>query len=228
MGRFLACESAAEPNDLVQDGRKENIPKVRRDDGKLDRDHGAIRAKLRRTDNSRFDGLLSFHIFNRNLGSLRQRFGDHDESAVGADGVRESFKNLRLAGNLHLDGDLQQHALRATALFAGQRTRQAGLYVRLYCSVRCRRLHSSKPQKSKSGATSSMPYSQPSGRGFPFHTTTAALLEPVARFVSATLCSREKDSGRTIMQPYGLTTRVCASNPRRDPAWSSHSKRMGT
>src|SRR5882672_10355632 len=216
-------------NRSVQDRRKENVPEVRGNGAEFHGDERAVRVKLRRTYHCRFDGFLSLHVLDRNLGSLRKRFRNDDQCTVGANRVRVTLENLRLADDVNLDSDPQEDALRAAALFRGQRARQAGLDVRsLAYFVLCRGLHSSKPQKSKSGATSSMPYSQPSGRGFPFHTTTAALLEPVARFVRATLCSREKDSGRTIMQPYGLTTRVCASSPRRDPAWSSHSKRTGT
>src|SRR5439155_23394677 len=161
----------------------------------------------------------------RNLGSLRERFRDDDQCTVSADGVCDAVVDLRLAGNVHFDGDLQQDPLRAAALFVRQRTSKAGFYG--VCSMRCGGLHNSNPQKSMSGATSSMPYSQPSGRGFPFQTTTAALLEPVARFVRAILCSSEKDSGRMIMHPYVLTTRVWASSPRRVP-WASHSRRTGT
>src|SRR5213080_4798374 len=52
----------------------------------------------------------------------------------------------------------------------------------------------------------------------------AALLDFVARLVRATHCSSPRACGRTTMQPYGLTIRVCASALERLPDASSHSR----
>lgn len=98
------------------------------------------------------------------------------------------MKRVRCAGNLHHHRNPEQHALRAAAFFRCRWTRGNDSLGPGRLTVRLR-FHSSSPQKSISGATSSTPYSQPSGRGTPRQTTTAALLVSVARLVSARRCS---------------------------------------
>ena len=174
----------------VDDRREENIPEVGRLREEFDGDKRAFRAELRRPHDVNFHGLLRLGIFEHELGALGQRLRHDDHGAVGADGVRNSVNRLTLAvctPKMQLYGNAQQNSLRAAALFGGQGTRQAGPDGAGVCRLMGRRrFQSSNPQKSISGATNSIPYSQPSGRGLPFHTTTAALLDPVARLVSAT------------------------------------------
>src|SRR5439155_12869699 len=171
-------------------------------------------------------------IFQDELGSLSQTFAKNDHPARGANRVRKSFHGLRIIGDVRNHRHLQQHALRASPFFRRRLAAQRG--TRAAHASHCtrfgvwRRFHSSSPQKSIAGATSSMPYSQPSGRWLPFQTTIAALLVCEIVFVSASRCSSSSDCASTTMQPYGFTIRVCASTLRRLPAPSSHSRRTGT
>src|ERR1700758_5213961 len=99
--------------------------------------------------------------------------------------MSRAVDGLGLAGNFQANGNTKQDPLCASALFRSEGARQSRLHgIGRVLPGSDRRFHSSIPQKSMSGATSSIPYSQPSGRGFPFHTTTEALLVPVAKLVS--------------------------------------------
>lgn len=99
-----------------------------------------------------------------------------------------AFEGLRLADDVNQDRHPEQDTLGATAFLRRWRARSNDFVGADRFEVRLR-FHSSSPQKSISGATSSTPYSQPSGRGMPRQTMTAALLVSVARFVSARRCS---------------------------------------
>src|SRR6202045_5319515 len=150
--------------------------------------------------------------------------------------MSKSLDGLRVCGDVDEHRHTQENALGAAALFGRWLARrQGGTHATYRTGFRVRRrfhvlcgFHSSSPQKSISGATSSTPYSHPSGRWLPFHTIMAALLVSVARLLRARRCSRSSDSARTNMQPYGLTTRVCPSTVMRFPDSSSHSRRTGT
>jgi hypothetical protein len=147
-------------------------------------------------------------IFDDDDGSFRKRLRNNQHGSAGADGMSITFESVGLADDLNHDTDPEEGALRAAALFGRGRTRRDNFRSRgdrFHVRWRC---HSSSPQKSISGATSSTPYSQPSGRGTPRQTTTAALLVSVARFVSARRCSSASSCSRTTIHPYGLTTRV--------------------
>src|SRR5271169_4434968 len=179
--------------------------------------------------NAGFDLALGFGILDGNHGSFRERLRNNEHGAAGADGMGMTFKSVGFAVDLHNNADPEEDTLGAAALFRCGRTRRdhsRGPGNRF--DVRLRFHQSSSPQKSISGATSSTPYSQPSGRGTPRQTTTAALLVSVARFVSARRCSSLSSCSKTTMQPYGLTTRVWASTEMRFPASPSHSRRTGT
>ena len=130
-----------------------------------------------------FHRFLRGDIFDGDFGSLGKRFCENYQRPSGTYRVSRTFESL--AGNFYAHRNPQQHPLSATPLFGGQRPGQSGLRgIWSELSIRSWRFHSSIPQKSMSGASSSIPYSQPSGRGLPFHTTTEALLVPVARLVS--------------------------------------------
>src|SRR5207249_9563807 len=146
-------------------------------------------------------------IFQSELGALRNALFENDHPARSAHRVSEPLDALGIIGDVDHDWHSQQNALRAAPFFGGRLSCQTGAYAsrprsgyRSGFRVR-RRLHSSSPQKSISGATSSTPYSQPSGRWLPFHTIIAALLESVARLLRARRCSRLSDCERTTMQP---------------------------
>src|ERR1700688_205343 len=185
-------------------------------------------AHLRRTHYASFHLALGLWIFDGNYSSLGETLRKNQHRAAGADRMGMAFKGTRFASDLHHNANPKQDALGAAALFGRGRTRRynpGGGVGRFEIRLR---FHSSSPQKSISGATSSTPYSQPSGRGTPRQTTTAALLVSVARFVSARRCSSCNSCSRTTMQPYGLTTRVWASTEKRLPVSPSHSSRTGT
>lgn len=147
-------------------------------------------AHLRRTHDLSFNLALRLGIFDSDHGAFAESFWKNQHSAAGTYGMRVAFESVLFAGDLHDNSYPQQRALGAAPLFCCGRTRgnnparglgRFSIWLRFY--------HSSSPQKSISGATSSTPYSQPSGRGTPRQTTTAALLVSVARFVSARRCS---------------------------------------
>jgi hypothetical protein len=169
---------------------KENAPKIWGWRRELNGNEGPFVAHLRRTHDPSFDLALRFGIFDSDHGAFAEAFWKNQHGAAGTDGMRVAFVRVRFAGDLHNNSNPQQHALSTAPLFRRGRTRgnnPARGLGRL--SVWLRFYHSSSPQKSISGATSSTPYSQPSGRGTPRQTTTAALLVSVARFVSARRCS---------------------------------------
>src|SRR5262249_44458105 len=175
---------------LIHDRREENIPEGWRRRQKLHGNQSAIVAHLSRTHHAGFHRLLQLWILPRNARAFSQALRQDQHSPVFTHRVRRTL-NGGFAGNVHGHGDLHQHTLRAAAFFRRQvagdgATLYLGWVARTGCG-HCRTVgfHSSSPQKSMSGAISSTPYSQPSGRLLPFHTTTAALLDCVAKFVRA-------------------------------------------
>ena len=159
-------------------------------------------AHLRRAHHARLDLALGFGIFDRDCGSFGQTLWKNQHTAAGAHGMCMALESIRFASHSNFDLYLKQDALRAAALFgrgravsnnSGGGVGRFGVWLRFY--------HSSSPQKSISGATSSTPYSQPSGRGTPRQTTTAALLVSVARLVSARRCSSCNSCSNTTMHP---------------------------
>jgi hypothetical protein len=172
----------------VDGGRKENSPKVGRGRGEFDGNERAFVGDLWRTHYPRFDFELGLGIFDDNFGSFRERFRNNQHGAAGADRMSMAFEGLRLADNVNQDRHPEQDTLGAAAFLRRWRARSNDSVGGSRLDVRLR-FHSSSPQKSISGATSSTPYSQPSGRGMPRQTMTAALLVSVARFVSARRCS---------------------------------------
>jgi len=171
---------------LVNDRREEHIPEVRRRHRKLDRYQRTIGSGLGRARHMRFDLSLRCDILNGDFRSLRERLSQRNQRASRTDSVSGAFDGLAFPGDLDSNRHTKQHTLRAAPLFRSERARQARL--RPVSRIRSRSgwwlFHSSNPQKFISGETSSIPYSQPSGRGLPFHTTTEGLLIPDARFVS--------------------------------------------
>jgi hypothetical protein len=169
---------------------KENSPKIWGWRCELDGNQRAFVAHLWRTHDPGFDLALRLGILDSDHGAFADAFRKNQHGAAGTDGMRVAFERVRFAGYLDDNSYPQQRALGAAAFFGRGRTRghNPGRGVGRF-SVRLRFYHSSSPQKSISGATSSTPYSQPSGRGTPRQTTTAALLVSVARFVSARRCS---------------------------------------
>ncbi len=79
--------------------------------------------------------------------------------------VSKSLDSLGVFGNVDDHGHPQQNTLGAAALLSGRLPRQRGTHRLSRRRFRIHYwLHRSSPQKSISGATSSTPYSQPSGR----------------------------------------------------------------
>lgn len=114
------------------------------------------------------DALLRFWIFDGELSARRQTLGKNDHGTASADGVRETLDRIIFARQMDKDGHPEKNALSAATLFIGLRTDSGGTALDLHAgrslrSVRFLRSHSSNPQNSMSGATSSTPYSQPSG-----------------------------------------------------------------
>jgi hypothetical protein len=176
----------------VDAGREYDAPKAGRWGGEFNGNEGTFARNLRRAHDFSFDAFLRLLIFDSNLGSDGKRVGKNDQAAILADGVRYAADRFGPPFQVNLDGHPQEDTLSAAALL--RRGRARGNHSRgrfcgtgLYGSCR---LHSSIPQKSISGATNSTPYSQPSGRGLPFQTTTAALLAPLMRLVRARRCSK--------------------------------------
>ena len=87
--------------------------------------------------------------------------------------------------------------------------------------------HSSRPQKSMSGAISSIPYSQPSGRAPPFQTTTAAF-----EHWSPDWSAPRDVQFQRMFQHHHATVRIHHPGVRvtcwRSPATLFHSSRTGT
>lgn len=221
---------------LIHRWWEKHIPKMRRRSSKFDGHQRSFAGDLRRSHHSSLHHHLRLRIFHGNLRTFRQGLWNDNHRPVGVNGMREPI-HRRLPRNVQHYRHAQQHALRAAPFFSGGLTCQPGFRAipRIGLAVRPdrglsinQRAHKSIPQKSISGATNSIPYSQPSGRGLPFQTTTAALLLSVAKLVSARRCSRSSDCSKTTMQPYGLTTRVCACTLTRGPLFESHSRRTGT
>src|SRR5580693_4305571 len=164
-------------------GRENNIPEQRRRSQKLHRDQRAVLVQLRRPHYVHFHTLLRLGVLYNELCARCHAFRKDDHGPAGADRMRKALNSLRLALHVHQHAHPQQHALRAAPFFGGGLPRQSRTHathgarfrVRRWFHVR-HRFQSSSPQKSISGATSSIPYSQPSGRSLPFQTMTAALL----------------------------------------------------
>ncbi len=151
-------------------GGKENIPELRGWGGEFDGDEGAFGVEDRRTNDVSLDLFLGLGIFDRNFCAGGQAFGKNDHGAVGADGVCEAVHGIGFAGQVNQHGHPEEHALRTAAFFSRLRASSVCSAFHLASSGRSgrqagflRRRHSSSPQKSISGATSSTPYSQPSG-----------------------------------------------------------------
>ncbi len=140
------------------------------------------------------DFLLRLGVFEDELGPVGHTFFQDNHAAGGADGVRVARDRFRPIGKVHVDGNADKDALGAAALFGRglavlTRTDVCGPGLRAGLGMG-QILQSSIPQKSISGAMSSTPYSQPSGRELPFQTMTAALLVPLERLVRAMRWSR--------------------------------------
>ena len=139
--------------------------------------------------NTRFNFGLRLGILEGDFGAFRKPLRKNQHPATGADSVRCALDRLLLAFHLNQDANPEQNTLRSAAFLGRGRTRGNHSMSAVRLGVGLRFYHSSSPQKSISGATSSTPYSQPSGRGMPRQTTMAALLVSVARLVSARRCS---------------------------------------
>src|SRR5260370_37271265 len=187
------------------------------------------------TNHVHFDALLRFRIFEDELSTLWNTLAKNDHGAGCAHCVSKPLDSLGVIRDVDEHGHLEENALRAAALFSGRLPRRGGAHashrtgvcVRWGLEIRTG-FHRSSPQKSISGATSSTPYSQPSGRWLPFHTIIAALLVWEIRLVSASRRSSSSGCGRTTLHPHWLRIRVCAPTLMRLPFSSSHSRRTGT
>jgi len=133
----------------------------------------------------RIDLSLSGDVLDGYFRPLWKGLSQSKQRAHGTYSMSGAFDGLSFPGNFNSNRHAKQHSLRTAPFFRRQRSRQArfGRVGPIRARSR-RRFHSSNPQKFISGETSSIPYSQPSGRGFPFQTMTEALLMPDARFVN--------------------------------------------
>ena len=172
----------------VDGGRKKNPPKIWGRRSELHRNLRAFVGHLGRTHDPGFHFGLCLGILEGDFGALGETLWKNQHRAAGADCMRRAFQRLRLAFHLNHDSYPEHDTLGAAAFLRRRGPRSNDFLGSGRFDVRLR-FHSSSPQKSISGATSSTPYSQPSGRGMPRHTMTAALLVSVARFVSARRCS---------------------------------------
>src|ERR1700682_3341689 len=173
----------------VDGGWEEDVPERRRRSGEFKGHERTLAGRLRGTDDLGGYLNLGLGVLNDHFGAFWQGFGKNHHRAAGTDGVGVALEGL-LAGDVNENGNTQQDALRATALFRGGRAGQRRTFGVCWFGVGERWFHSSNPQKSVSGATSSTPYSQPpSGRWLPFQTMMAELLVSVATLVSARRCS---------------------------------------
>ena len=188
---------------LITEWREEDVPKRRRGSSELDRHKRTFLIHLRRPYDLTFHFVTRGRILHGDFGAFADSFLEYDHRAASANRMGISLE--RFAGNVNDHRHAHQHPLRAATLFRGGlpcncRPRRRVRHCRL--QIRCWRLHSSRPQKSMAGATSSTPYSQPpSGRWSLFHTTTAAMLVFMGTLVSATRCSSGRSCSRTTMQP---------------------------
>src|SRR5258707_11300756 len=204
-------ERPAEVNDTSPPGRLESsvdlrgendIPELGGGGKKLDRHERTFLIHLRRTDHVHLDFLLGLWILDNELGALRKALGKNNHRPCGAHRMCKSLDWLGLLVNMDERRHPQENTLGATAFFGGRLPRQCGTHPSHRTGFRIRRrFHRSITQNSISGATSSMPYSQPSGRWLPFHTTIAALLVSEILLVRASRCSRSSDCARTTMHP---------------------------
>jgi len=161
----------------------------------------------------RIDLSLSGDVLDGYFRPLWKGLSQSKQRAHSTYSMSGAFDGLSFPGNFDPNRHAKQHTLRAAPFFRRQRSRQARFWPvsRIRARSGWRLFHSSSPQKFISGETSSIPYSQPSGRGFPFQTTTEALLMPEARFVSDKRWFNSRDGFKITMQPYGFTIRVTAS-----------------
>lgn len=152
-------------------GWKEDVPELREGGGEFDGNQRAFGIELGRTHDVRFDFFLGLGIFDGELGAVGQALGQDDHGAIGADGVGDTVKRVGFARDVHEHGHPEEDTLGATALFIGLGSHGIGAAFDLRSvGLRrsggrgdgglLRRRHSSNPQKSRSGATNSMPYSQ--------------------------------------------------------------------
>src|SRR5712672_3935179 len=190
-------------NNLISKWREKDIPERRRGSGEFHRHQRTFLIHLRRAHNFTFHLVVSSGIFHGDLGAFADSFLQDHHCAARADRMRVAGQHLPSHVNDHRHA--HQHALRAATLLRGglpRHCRPRGVMGRSRFQIRYWWLHSSSPQKSMAGATSSTPYSQPpSGRSSLFQTITAALLAFIATLVSATRCSRGRSCSRTTMQP---------------------------
>src|SRR6202521_128887 len=213
-------------------GREKDIPKRWAWRSKFDRNQRAFLIHLRRAHDFSVDLVFGDGILDSDLGAFADPFLENDHGPAGADRMRVTRQHF--AGYVNDHGHAHQNALRAAALLRsglarGRRPRGRMRHRGLQTVRRRLYSHSSRPQKSMAGATSSTPYSQPpSGRSSLFQTITAALLALMGTLVSATRCSGGRLCSRTKLQPYGVISRVCASTLTRLPEGKSHSSRTGT
>jgi hypothetical protein len=133
---------------------------------------------LRCAHDTYFNAILGRGMFECKLGAHRITFRHQQHRASLTDRMRFHFHWFCLIRDMQEYLHAQENPLSAASFFSRglpikSRTRASSGRA-IDVSVR---FHSSNPQKSISGATNSMPYSQPSGRALPFHTTTAALVE---------------------------------------------------
>jgi len=156
---------------VVGVGGEADIPELWERRSELNGHEGTLGVHHRRADDVGFHLFLGLGILNGNFGAGGQALGQDDHRPAGADGVRGAVNGIGFAFEVHENGHPKEHTLSAAALFIGLRTNRVGaaLDVRGSGGTECGRRrfwhgrHSSNPQKSISGATSSMPYSQPSG-----------------------------------------------------------------
>lgn len=155
----------------IRVGRKVDIPELRRGRQELHGNERAFLVELGGAHHVDLDLLLGPGIFENEFRSRFQTLSKDDHATGGADGMCRAFNGLVPALQVNPHGDAQEDALRSAALFrcglalqSGARRVRLPRAVAQAGSVVRTRLHSSSPQKSISGATSSTPYSQPSGR----------------------------------------------------------------
>src|ERR1051325_4418525 len=194
-------EGVSSSDASIDVGRKEDVPEVGCGSGEFNGDERAFLIELGWAHDVDFDFLLRTRILKDEFRSCFQALRKNDHAAGGADGVRGTVDGLVLAFQVNPHRNAQEDALRATALLSRRLALQSGPYARRLAGPwmlhprPCpgyRWFHSSRPQKSISGATSSTPYSHPSGRDWPLQTMMAALLDFVARLVRATRCRSEE------------------------------------
>jgi len=184
------------------------VPKIVRRRIKLHRNQITFGRRLRFSCYaSNFPATGQF-MLDLELGIHRKISRGADHGTMNVYSYSKSIQLDRFAPQFQMEhhGDANHNALAAAPFIGCKRTAPTGRG--LICAWHDRGLlwvhrvaQSSSPQKSISGSISSMPYSHPSTRSFPFQTITAGLERWLARLKTSSCCSTENSLGITARQP---------------------------